>query len=254
MSQGKILITGAARGLGLGMTRYFLQHNYQVLGLDSDKYALTELEESRLPGLQLVHLDVADEQAVQTLSRLVERQFGRLTGIINNAAISHPFHEPLRHLNLAHWHHTLAANLTGPLLICKYMANLLLPGSSIINIGSTWARQSEPHCEAYVAAKGGLVALTHALANSLGPDIRVNAISPGWVDITDYQPGKSAPPPPSPADHRRHPVGRVGEVDDIAALARFLLSAKAGFITGQEFILDGGMSKRMSYVNNPAAG
>lgn len=254
MSQGKILITGAARGLGLGLTRYFLQHDYQVLGLDIDKYALTELEEAQLTGLQLVHLDVADEQAVQTLSRLVERQFGRLTGIINNAAISQPFHEPLTQLNLVHWQHTLATNLTGPMLICKHVAGLLRPGSAIINIGSTWAHQSEPDCEAYVAAKGGLIALTHALANSLGPDIRVNAISPGWVDLTAYQPGKSALLPPAPADHRQHPTGRVGEVEDVAALARFLLSAQAGFITGQEFILDGGMSKRMPYMGSSAAG
>lgn len=253
MSQGKIMITGAARGLGLGMTRYFLQRDYQVLGLDIDKYALTELEEARFPGLQLVHLDVTDEQAVQTLSRLIERQFGRLNGIINNASVSHPFYEPLRQLNMAHWHKTLAANLTGPVLICKYMSSLLKTGGCIINIGSTWAHRSEPHTEAYVAAKGGLIALTHALANSLGPDIRVNAISPGWVDITDYQPGKSAPPPPGASERQQHPVGRVGEVEDIAALARFLLSPAAGFITGQEFILDGGLSRRMINVGSQPA-
>ncbi|PSJ46306.1 oxidoreductase [Zobellella endophytica] len=252
MSQGKILITGAARGLGLGMTRYFLQHDYQVLGLDIDKYALTELDEAQLPGLQLVHLDVADEQSVQTLSRLIERQFGRLTGIVNNAAISLPYHESIQQLSLVHWQRVLAVNLTGPMLICKHMANLLRPGSAIVNIGSTRAHQSEPDSEAYAAAKGGLIALTHALAVSLGPEIRVNAISPGWIDVSALQPGKNEPPP-SPADHRQHPAGRVGEAEDVAALARFLLSAEAGFITGQEFIVDGGMSKRMIYLDNPAA-
>lgn len=246
MSQGKILITGAARGLGLGMTRYFLRHDYQVLGLDIDKYALTELDDAQLPGLQLVHLDVADEQSVQTLARLVERQFGRLSGIINNAAISLPHHESLRQLSLAHWQRVLAVNLTGPMLICKHLSGLMRPGSAIINIGSTRAHQSEPDSEAYAAAKGGLIALTHALAISLGPDIRVNTISPGWIDVTGLQPERSESPP-GPGDHRQHPVGRVGEAEDVAALARFLLSSEAGFITGQEYVIDGGMSKRMIY-------
>ncbi|MBL1377522.1 SDR family oxidoreductase [Zobellella iuensis] len=252
MSQGKILITGAARGLGLGMTRYFLQHDYQVLGLDIDKYALTELDEAQLPGLQLVHLDVADEQSVQTLSRLVERQFGHLTGIINNAAISLPYHEPIHHLSLAHWQRVLAVNLTGPMLICKHLSGLLRPGSAIINIGSTRAHQSEPDSEAYAAAKGGLIALTHALAISLGPGLRVNAISPGWIDVSHLQPERQGMAP-GPDDHRQHPVGRVGEAEDVAALARFLLSSQAGFITGQEYIIDGGMSKRMIYPDGPAA-
>ncbi|WP_375057576.1 SDR family oxidoreductase [Zobellella sp. DQSA1] len=252
MSQGKILITGAARGLGLGMTRYFLQHDYQVLGLDIDKYALTELDEAQLPGLQLVHLDVSDEQSVQTLSRLVERQFGRLSGIINNAAVSLPYHEPIHHLSLAHWQRVLAVNLTGPMLICKHMAGLLRPGSAIINIGSTRAHQSEPDSEAYAAAKGGLIALTHALAISLGPELRVNTISPGWIDVNHLQPDQSGSAP-GPEDHRQHPVGRVGEAEDVAALARFLLSSEAGFITGQEYIIDGGMSKRMIYPDGPAA-
>ncbi|WP_445396543.1 SDR family oxidoreductase [Zobellella sp. An-6] len=252
MSQGKILITGAAHGLGLGMTRYFLRHDYQVLGLDIDKFALTELDEAQLPGLQLVHLDVADEQAIQTLSRLVERQFGHLTGIINNAAISLPYHESIRQLSLAHWQRVLAVNLTGPMLICKHLSGLLRPGSAIINIGSTRAHQSEPDSEAYAAAKGGLIALTHALAISLGPELRVNAISPGWIDVSELHPERQAMAP-GPEDHRQHPVGRVGEAEDVAALARFLLSSQAGFITGQEYIIDGGMSKRMIYPDGPAA-
>ncbi|WP_298722894.1 SDR family oxidoreductase [uncultured Oceanisphaera sp.] len=252
MKQGKILITGVAQGLGLGMSRYFLQHNYQVVGVDIDKDALTRLDDAGLPGLQLVHLDVSEETSVQALSRLIERQFGQIDGIINNAAISQPHHEPLAQLPLSHWQRVLAVNLTGPMLISKHVAPLLKPGGSIINIASTRAHQSEPDSEAYAAAKGGLIALTHAMAISLGPDVRVNVISPGWIDVSRLQPNPMEPAP-SRHDHGLHPAGRVGDVDDVAALARFLLSDEAGFITGQEYIIDGGMSKRMIYPDGATA-
>lgn len=251
MNSGNIVITGAARGLGLGMTRYFLGHDYQVLGVDIDKEALARLDQAQVPGLQLVHLDVTEESSVQNLARLVETRFGRLCGIINNAAISLPWHEPIDRLLLSHWQRVLAVNLTGPMLICKHLSPLLENGGGIVNIGSTRAHQSEAHCEAYAASKGGLIALTHALAISLGPRIRVNAISPGWIDVSALQPGHM--PAPAPADHAQHPAGRVGEANDVAALARFLLSAESGFITGQEFVVDGGMSKRMIYHDAPAA-
>ncbi|MBM7457087.1 NAD(P)-dependent dehydrogenase (short-subunit alcohol dehydrogenase family) [Oceanisphaera litoralis] len=252
MSQGKILITGVAQGLGLGMSRYFLQHGYQILGVDIDKDALTRLDKSGLSGLQLVHLDVSEETSVQALSRLIERQFGQLDGIINNAALSQPHNEPLSQLPLSHWQRVLAVNLTGPMLISKHMAPLLTPGSAIINIASTRAHQSEPDSEAYAAAKGGLIALTHAMAVSLGPAVRVNVISPGWIEVGRLQPNPQEPAP-SLHDHRQHPAGRVGDAEDVAALARFLLSDEAGFITGQEYIIDGGMSKRMIYPEGPAA-
>lgn len=252
MKQGKILITGVAQGLGLGMSHYFLQHDYQVVGVDIDKDALTRMDEAALPGLQLVHLDVSEETSVQALSRLIERQFGQINGIINNAAISQPHHEPLSQLPLSHWQRVLAVNLTGPMLISKHMAPLLTPGGAIINIASTRAHQSEPDSEAYAAAKGGLIALTHAMAISLGPEVRVNVISPGWIDVSRLQPNPMEPAP-SLHDHGQHPAGRVGDADDVAALARFLLSDEAGFITGQEYIIDGGMSKRMIYPDGPAA-
>ncbi|MCT7656619.1 SDR family oxidoreductase [Oceanimonas sp. NS1] len=251
MSSGTIVITGAARGLGLGMTRYFLQHDYQVLGLDIDKEALARLDEANMPGLQLVRLDVTDEPSVQSLARLVERQCGRLGGIINNAAISHPINEPIERLSLSHWQRVLAVNLTGPMLLCKHLSPLLAPGAAIVNIGSTRAHQSEADSEAYAASKGGLVALTHALAVSLGPRVRVNIISPGWIDVSALQPGDT--PAPGPEDHAQHPAGRVGAAEDVAAMARFLLSGESGFVTGQEFIVDGGMSRRMIYRDEPAA-
>lgn len=108
--------------------------------------------------------------------------------------------------------------------------------------------QSEPNTEAYAAAKGGVVALTHALAMSLGPQLRVNCISPGWIDVSEWKkPSQRKAAKLSDRDHAQHPVGRVGNPDDIAKLALFLLSADAGFITGQNFVVDGGMTRKMIY-------
>jgi NAD(P)-dependent dehydrogenase (short-subunit alcohol dehydrogenase family) len=119
---------------------------------------------------------------------------------------------------------------------------------SIINLGSTRAEQSEAHTEPYAASKGGIVALSHALAVSLGPEIRVNCISPGWIATSELAPrDRRKKPKLSRADHAQHPVGRVGRPDDIAALCAWLLSEEAGFVTGQNFVADGGMSKKMIY-------
>jgi NAD(P)-dependent dehydrogenase (short-subunit alcohol dehydrogenase family) len=114
--------------------------------------------------------------------------------------------------------------------------------AAIVNIASTRALQSEPHTEAYAASKGGIVALTHALALSLGPTVRVNAVSPGWIDTS----GK--PEDLRSIDHAQHPVGRVGKPEDVAALVGYLVSDEAGFVTGQNFIIDGGMTRKMIYA------
>jgi NAD(P)-dependent dehydrogenase (short-subunit alcohol dehydrogenase family) len=106
-----------------------------------------------------------------------------------------------------------------------------------VNIASTRALQSEPDTEAYAASKGGLVALTHALAMSLGPRVRVNCVSPGWIAHTSVR----------RKDHAQHPVGRVGNDQDVAELVAYLISDAAGFVTGQNFVIDGGMTKKMIY-------
>jgi len=111
-------------------------------------------------------------------------------------------------------------------------------GGAIVNIASTRALQSEPGTEAYSASKGGLVALTHALAMSLGPQVRVNCVSPGWIAHQAVR----------KKDHAQHPAGRVGRPEDIAEIVAYLLSDAAGFITGQNFVVDGGMTRKMIYV------
>jgi NAD(P)-dependent dehydrogenase (short-subunit alcohol dehydrogenase family) len=120
---------------------------------------------------------------------------------------------------------------------------------AIINVASTRALQSEPNTEAYAASKGGVVALTHALALSLGPAIRVNCISPGWIDVSEWKkPSKRKAAALRDVDHAQHPVGRVGNPLDIGKLALFLLSHDASFITGQNFVADGGMTRKMIYA------
>ena len=173
-------------------------------------------------------------------------QFGRLDALVCNAAIAEPYNPPLESLQLSHWNRVLAVNLTGPMLVAKHAAPYLRAhNGSIVNVASTRAHQSEADSEAYAASKGGLLALTHALALSLGPDIRVNAVSPGWIDARD--PSARHEAPLGESDHVQHPVGRVGSVEDVASLVAWLLSDNAGFVTGQEFIVDGGMTRKMIY-------
>jgi NAD(P)-dependent dehydrogenase (short-subunit alcohol dehydrogenase family) len=120
---------------------------------------------------------------------------------------------------------------------------------AIVNISSTRSIQSEPNTEAYAATKGGILALTHSLALSLSGNVRVNCISPGWIDVSDMKKsGARKKYELTQADHAQHPAGRVGKAEDIAEMAAFLISGKAGFITAQNFIVDGGMTKKMIYV------
>ena len=183
---------------------------------------------------------------VQAALEQIEEDFGRLDAVVNNAGLSDPDTGPLEQLSLADWNRMLAVNLTGAFLVSRASIPLLRESrGAIVNIASTRALQSEVNTEAYAAAKGGLVALTHAMAISLGPDIRVNAVSPGWIDTRDSVLQRSDPL--RRIDHEQHAVGRVGQPADIGELVAFLLSPAAGFITGQNLVADGGMSRQMLY-------
>lgn len=177
-------------------------------------------------------------------------RFGRIDGLVNNAGIAHPGRTPVTELSIDVWERMLRVNLTGAFLMVKHAAaHLERHRGAIVNIASTRALQSEPHTEAYSASKGGLVALTHALAISFAHRIRVNAVLPGWIDISGLQKkSKVYPAELRPDDHLQHPAGRVGVADDVAAIVAYLLSDQASFITGQSFVVDGGMTKKMIYV------
>nr|WP_064494618.1 SDR family oxidoreductase [Pseudomonas chengduensis] len=240
------LVTGAARGIGLGISAWLITEGWQVVLADVDRERGSRVARALGDNAWFVAMDVAKEDQVSVGVAEVLGQFGRLDALVCNAAISDPHTPPVESLDLKRWNRLLAVNLTGAMLLAKHCAPYLRGHrGAIVNIASTRASQSEADCEAYAASKGGLVALTHALSISLGPEVRVNCVSPGWIDSRD--PSQQRLEPLSVFDHAQHPVGRVGTVEDVAAQVAWLLSDAAGFITGQEFIIDGGMSRKMIY-------
>ncbi|GFM79312.1 oxidoreductase [Pseudomonas cichorii] len=241
------LVTGAARGIGLGIAAWLIAEGWQVVLADLDRSRGAKVAGVLGDNALFIAMDVASEEQVTAGVAEVLRRFGRLDALVCNAAVADPHNTTLESLDLAHWNRVLGVNLSGPMLLAKHCAPYLRAHcGSIVNLSSTRARQSEPDTEAYAASKGGLLALTHALAISLGPEIRVNAVSPGWIDARD--PSVRRAEPLSEIDHAQHPAGRVGTVDDVAAMVAWLLSRNAGFVTGQEFVVDGGMTRKMIYV------
>lgn len=222
-------VTGAARGIGLAIARRLLAEGWRVVL--ADRAAPPDLG----PQAHAEIVDVADEAQVNAaIGRL-----DRLDALVCNAGFGRT--RPLRELTLADWNAVLATNLTSIFLCARAAeAKLRAAHGAILTIASTRAHMSEANTEAYSASKGGVVALTHALAISLGPEVRVNCISPGWIN--------SAGATLTAAEHAQHPAGRVGTPDDVAAMATFLLGAEAGFVTGQEFVVDGGMTRKMIYT------
>ena len=231
------LVTGSSHGIGAGIAGGLLRDGWTVYGLDR---APATLGGERFHPLAA---DVSQEADVAAACARIGREAGRLHGLVSNAGIM--VRKPLAELSLHEWRTVLDTNLTSLFLLARAAAPLLRGAAgdagAIVAVASTRARMSEPDTEGYAASQGGLVALTHALAISLGPAVRANCISPGWIDV--------AGDPLSPADHAQHPVGRVGRVEDIASLAAWLLGPDSGFVTGAEFVSDGGMTRKMIYAD-----
>lgn len=247
-----VLITGGAQGIGRGVAQAVLGAGGNVMIGDPDADAGKACLAEWNAGSRAAYgrLDVSREASVKRWIDAAMKRFGRIDGLVNNAGIAEPHQGKLAELSLATWNRYLGTNLTGAFLCSKHALPALTDGhGAIIHIASTRALQSEPDTEAYAASKGGLMALTHAMAISAGPVVRVNAILPGWIATEAWRkPAARRAPKLSKSDHAQHPAGRVGTPEDIGALAVHLLSDQAGFITGQHFTVDGGMTVKMQYV------
>jgi NAD(P)-dependent dehydrogenase (short-subunit alcohol dehydrogenase family) len=226
------LVTGGAHGIGLATARRLLRDGFRVVVADRNPPP-DDL------AARFVATDVTSEDSVRALVAGIAAAEGRLDALVSNAGTM--VRKKLRELSLADWSRVIATNLTATFLLAREAETMLRNArGAIVAIASTRARQSEPDTESYAASKGGLVALTHALAMSLGPEVRVNCVSPGWIEVK----GATL----SEEDHAQHPAGRVGRPDDIAALVAWLVGPESGFVTGAEFISDGGMTRKMIYA------
>lgn len=245
MQQPVAIVTGAAQGIGKSIADKLARQGASVIVVDNNPAkGQRTVEKMRIQGLDVEFFaaDVGNVEDVRGVVGMVEHEYRRLDWIVNNAGISKM--KPIDVLNVEEFERVIDVNLKAAFMFAKFGAPLLRksPGAAIVNISSTRALMSEPHNEAYAAAKAGLLGLTHALANSLGPEIRVNTICPGWINVDQDETSLR------PIDHKQHPVGRVGRPEDIAHITAFLLSSEASFISGQAFVVDGGMTKKMIYV------
>jgi NAD(P)-dependent dehydrogenase (short-subunit alcohol dehydrogenase family) len=244
------VITGGAQGIGREVADALLKNRWNVAVWDSDDEALSQ-ETKRLKGREDwlgIYCDVSCAGSVQAALHATLKKFGHMNLLLNNAAIH--ANKPLAELEVSEFRRVIDVNLTGTLICSKICEKPLRESRGIIiNMCSTRAFQSEANTEAYSASKGGVFALTHALAVSLGPEVRVNSISPGWIDVSAVRKSQSARQTElSEEDQSQHPAGRVGKGDDIAAMVKFLANPDNSFITGQNFVIDGGMTRKMIYV------
>ena len=221
---GKVaVITGGAHGIGKAIAEAFRDEGAAVEIIDI------------APGEHYVG-DISKKETLESFTQAVLDRHGHIDFLINNAL---PLMKGIDECSYEEFQYALSVGVTAPFYLSKLFAPHFAPGGVIINISSSRDRMSQPQTESYTAAKGGIAALTHALAVSLAGRVRVNSISPGWID-TDYR--KYEGP-----DATQQPAGRVGNPMDIAHMVLFLCSDKAGFITGENICIDGGMTRQMIY-------
>lgn len=223
-----IIITGASNGIGRALAKQ-LRKKYQVINIDK--------EEKPLKKVLFYACDLSNSHELLKVSQKIKQETNKIFALVNNAGVF--MQKNLQEQSLEDWNYIIATNLTAPYLLSQQFAQPLIQAKGhIINIASTRALMSEKGTEPYSASKGGLVALTHALAISFSHQISVNSISPGWIHTSKEKLTKN--------DHAQHPSGKVGHPKDIAAMVEFLLQNN-GFITGSNFVIDGGMTKKMVY-------
>lgn len=218
-----VIVTGGAQGIGLCIAREFRKQGAHVCVIDKQA------------GEHFVG-DLSDKQTLERFAQQVIEKYGKVDSIINNAL---PLMKGIDECSYEEFQYALSVGVTAPFYLVKLLKDHLAEGASIINISSSRDRMSQPQTESYTAAKGGIASLTHALAVSLAGKARVNSISPGWID-TSYTIYNGP-------DAKQQPAGRVGNPQDIAQMVLFLCSSKAGFITGENICIDGGMTRQMIY-------
>ncbi len=244
------IVTGAGRGIGRIIAKHLLEAGMSVVLADMNEQLLEKTNEelcSLGPTLQ-VQCDVTREQDIEQMVAATMGRFERIDALINNAGIGNPYCPDIAEMTAEFWNRIIATNLTGPMLCSKHATPALRQSKgSIVHIASVRGIQSAPNNEAYSASKSGIIGLTHAMANTLGKTgVRVNCISPGWIltdESTRRKDGRQWVP--TEAHHASHPVGRVGVAQDIANMVEYLISEKASFITGQNFVVDGGAIKKI---------
>lgn len=231
MFQGKVVIvTGAAQGIGEAIAKAYSHEGATVI--------VADIHEPAGDKIHFIRTDVRKESDIQSLMAQVVEQFGKIDIVINNAGKF--VVTPPTELNLDVWDDILNTNLRS-VFLCSREAAKYMQGGAIVSLASTRAFQSEPYTEAYAASKGGIVALTHALARSFAEkNITVNCISPGWIETGDYADLREI-------DHAQHLSNRVGKPEDIARACLYLTHPENNFITGTNLTIDGGMTKKMIY-------
>ena len=217
------VITGGAHGIGKAIADAFIREGAVVHIID------------RRQGNWFVG-DISDRETLERFAESVIEKSSSVDYLVNNAL---PLMKGIDDCSWDEFSYALAVGVTAPFYLTKLLIPHFTPKASVVNIASSRDRMSQPQTESYTAAKGGIAALTHAMAISLSGKARVNSISPGWIDTTSSEIGG--------ADALQQPVGRVGKPEDIAEMVLFLCSEKAGFITGENICIDGGMTKLMIY-------
>lgn len=219
-----VIVTGGAQGIGKCIAEEFRKQGALVEVIDKQE------------GQDHFVGDLSNKYAIEEFTKLVIEKYGKVDFIVNNAL---PLMKGIDECSYEEFEYALKVGVTAPFYMVKLLKDHLAEGASIVNISSSRDRMSQPQTESYTAAKGGIAALTHALAVSLAGKARVNSISPGWID-TDYKVYEGP-------DAYQQPAGRVGNPLDIANMVLFLCSEKAGFITGENICIDGGMTRQMIY-------
>lgn len=247
-----MVVTGGGQGIGKAIARHGLIAGARVCIIELDSAAGKEAvrELSALGEIHFLRGDVGKDKDIRSAIRRAARLMGGIDVLVNNAGIFVGDALSIGRLSLKQWERVLAVNLTSVFLCTKYaLPYLKRGGGSIVNIASTRALMSEANTEAYAASKGGICSLTHALAVSLGPEVRVNCVSPGWIDVSGWQKtGSRRQAKLRPVDHAQHPAGRVGRPEDVAEAVLFLAAPETGFMTGANIVVDGGMTRKMQYA------